>query len=55
MGALIDDLLLHTRESVEDDGSSATSNVVDGSLTERKGDTDGDCISGEGIKGSSHD
>lgn len=44
MCALIHDLLLHTRQTIEDDGSSATLNIVDGSLGERGSDGEGDSV-----------
>lgn len=42
MGALVDDLLLHSGQTVEDDGACATLDIVDGRLCDRKGDRAGD-------------
>lgn len=41
MCALVDDLLLHSGQTVEDDGACATLDIVDGRLSEREGDRAG--------------
>ena len=51
MGAFIDDLLLHTRKSIEDDCSSATFDIVHRGLPKRDGDEDGDGPSRDGLEG----
>lgn len=40
--AFVDDFILDSRQPVEDDGSCATTNIVDGLLCECEGDTAGD-------------
>jgi hypothetical protein len=55
MCAFIDDRFLHARQPVEDDGSSATLDIVYSSLTERKGYADRDCPSRDSVQRSRHD
>lgn len=42
MCALVDDLLPHSGQAVEDDGACATLDIVDGRLCDREGDGAGD-------------
>lgn len=41
MGALVDDLLLHTGDTVEDDGAGSTTDIVDGGVEEGHAEGDG--------------
>lgn len=54
MCAFVDDGFLDTRQSIEDDGSSATSDIVHSSLSERKGYSNRDCPSRDSIQRSRH-
>ncbi len=55
MCAFVDNGFLHTRQSIEDDGSSATSDIVYSSLTEREDDANRDCPPRDSIQLSRHD
>lgn len=50
MCAFIHDSLLNTAETVEDDSSGATFDVVDGRLAEGEADEDRDCPFGDGVE-----
>lgn len=54
MRALIHNLLLYTRQPVEDDGSSATLNIVDGGLGERSSDGERDGVFVQRLENLSH-
>ena len=54
MCAFIDHGFLDTRQPIEDDSSSATSDIIHSSLTERKGYTDRNCPPRDGIQRSCH-
>lgn len=47
MSALVHDRVLDTGEAVEDDGTSASLDVVDGSLSKGEAKGDGNSISGD--------
>jgi len=54
MCSLIHNLFLHTRQSIEDYGSSATLNIVDGCLGERSSDGERDGILVQRLECLSH-
>merc|ERR1711939_1052261 len=54
MCSLIHNLFLHTRQSIEDYGSSATLNIVDGCLGERSSDGERDGVLVQRLECLSH-
>ncbi len=55
MCAFVDNGFLNTRQSIEDDGSSATSDIVHSSLTECEGYANRDCPPRDSVQRSCHD
>ena len=55
MSPFIDDVLLDSREPVEDHGATTAFDVVKGCLGYRNTNGEGDCPSGDGTEGVGHD